>query len=188
MDKNFLNEKNNFLKRIDKSRKGNIDKEIISLVDVINSKPNYYTTSSCSGRILLYSPSIKNKKYALKISFISHEPVSFDELKKCIKPADFLFFKMESFIIHVCCRTLKDAERLINIANDIGLRRCAIISLRKNIVELVGLEMLEAPVIIDKKLVIDNNYLNILVDIANKRLEKNHDKIIVLQNELEKKL
>lgn len=39
----------------DLSRKGSVDQPIVELVDYINSLDNYYTTSSCSGRILLFS-------------------------------------------------------------------------------------------------------------------------------------
>ncbi|MBW2966012.1 hypothetical protein KY342_02835, partial [Candidatus Woesearchaeota archaeon] len=49
----FENQKKTFLKKIDKSKKGGIDKEIIPLVNKINNSRNYYTTSSCSGRIVL---------------------------------------------------------------------------------------------------------------------------------------
>ena len=48
----FSIEKKAVLERIDKSRKQKIDEKIKSLVDHINSLDNYYTTSSCSGRML----------------------------------------------------------------------------------------------------------------------------------------
>ena len=38
----------------DLSRKGSIDRPIADLVEYINSQDNYYTTSSCSGRILVF--------------------------------------------------------------------------------------------------------------------------------------
>lgn len=40
--------------RRDKSPKGFIDEPILDLMHVINSHPEYYTTSSCSGRVALY--------------------------------------------------------------------------------------------------------------------------------------
>lgn len=38
----------------DLSRKGNIDDTIVNLVDFINSLEDYATTSSCSGRIIVF--------------------------------------------------------------------------------------------------------------------------------------
>ncbi|KAG2209211.1 hypothetical protein INT47_005503 [Mucor saturninus] len=40
--------------RRDKSPKGFIDAPILDLMHVINSHPEYYTTSSCSGRVAMY--------------------------------------------------------------------------------------------------------------------------------------
>lgn len=41
---------------IDKSRKHSVDSDIVNLVDVLNtnSSNGYKTTSSCSGRIIVY--------------------------------------------------------------------------------------------------------------------------------------
>ena len=49
----FEKEKQDFLSKKDKSKKGSIDDGIIGLINLINSKSDYYTTSSCAGRIVL---------------------------------------------------------------------------------------------------------------------------------------
>ena len=46
---NFDNEKKQCLEKIDNSKKQSIDSGIKKIVDLLNSKENYYTTSSCSG-------------------------------------------------------------------------------------------------------------------------------------------
>ena len=43
------------LSQVDLSKKGSIDDQIIDLVKYINAKENYFTTSSCSGRIVVFS-------------------------------------------------------------------------------------------------------------------------------------
>ena len=43
------------LSQVDLSKKGSIDNQIMDLVQYINSKENYFTTSSCSGRISVFS-------------------------------------------------------------------------------------------------------------------------------------
>lgn len=43
------------LSQVDLSKKGSIDEQIMDLVQYINAKDNYFTTSSCSGRISVFS-------------------------------------------------------------------------------------------------------------------------------------
>jgi len=59
----FQKDKEIQLSRDDFSKKGSVDKKIIPLIDKINSKDEYYTTSSCSGRIMLMADG-KTKKDA----------------------------------------------------------------------------------------------------------------------------
>ena len=51
---NFDEIKRNALKKSDLSRKGSVDEPIVELVIFINQLDNYFTTSSCSGRICIY--------------------------------------------------------------------------------------------------------------------------------------
>ena len=71
---NFEKEKKDFLIKKDKSKKGIIDKEIKSLIDFINSLDNYYTTSSCSGRIMLLIKK-SDKKQDSSWLFSSHQKI-----------------------------------------------------------------------------------------------------------------
>ena len=50
----FASRKQQVLRHVDLSRKGSIDDYIRPLVECINSNRDYVTTSSCSGRILIY--------------------------------------------------------------------------------------------------------------------------------------
>lgn len=51
----FKNVKKQILERNDLSRKGSVDESIADLVQYINNKENYVTTSSCSGRAILFT-------------------------------------------------------------------------------------------------------------------------------------
>ena len=53
MNDGFSKLKEHSLSKIDKSKKNSIDKNIKSLINIINKSDDYYTTSSCSGRIVL---------------------------------------------------------------------------------------------------------------------------------------
>src|SRR3989338_2565012 len=49
----FDQQKRDNLKRLDKSIKKSIDERIRGIVEFLNSLPAYFTTSSCSGRVML---------------------------------------------------------------------------------------------------------------------------------------
>ena len=52
-EKLFANQKLAAFSSKDLSRKGSVDEPIRELVDFINSSDSYFTTSSCSGRIVV---------------------------------------------------------------------------------------------------------------------------------------
>jgi len=74
----FIHDKKTFLEKADKSKKGEVDEQINDLVNKINSNPNYYTTSSCAGRIVLITK--VGNKYEAEWLFSSHNKISYDEL------------------------------------------------------------------------------------------------------------
>ena len=51
----FIVDKARVLKKADLSRKGSVDEGVRSVVEFINCQPAYYTTSSCSGRVVVFS-------------------------------------------------------------------------------------------------------------------------------------
>ena len=122
---NFDNEKKQSLSKIylnDKSKKGSIDKEISDLIRAINSNPDYYTTSSCAGRIMVIRPAIK-KWDALWI-FQSHKLTRIEDLPLDKLPKGKCFLRMEPPILHICCRALENVSELLNETNKVGIRRC----------------------------------------------------------------
>ena len=50
---NTLKSQQDFI--VDASRKSSIDVHIRKMVDAINDSENYFTTSSCSGRLIVFS-------------------------------------------------------------------------------------------------------------------------------------
>ena len=51
----FRSDKTRVLGKADLSRKGSVDGPIRELIDYINAQDSFYTTSSCSGRIAVFS-------------------------------------------------------------------------------------------------------------------------------------
>lgn len=53
MEKQFSQWKKQCVNKLDQSKKGRVDQDIEHVVSLINSRAEFFTTSSCSGRVLL---------------------------------------------------------------------------------------------------------------------------------------
>ena len=114
----FLRRKKNQLEKADKSLKQSWDKPILKLCNKINKIDDYYTTSSCSGRILLIIDS--KEKHDDLFVFVSHSAITISELKKAIEAAiktrKLIYFKQDPCILHIACRSLEDAQKIHDLA------------------------------------------------------------------------
>ncbi|CAL8088292.1 unnamed protein product [Orchesella dallaii] len=185
----------------DKSRKGSVDQRIWKLVNLINSqKDAFFTTSSCSGRIILYTwktgESIevgeetyernKGQKKGCRWLLVSHEEVKADALQEAYFAYDGKidsYFKMEPCILHVQCRTLSDARKLIHIATESGFRNSGMVIGKENRITVairsaMGLEIPLPPTQgqlsgSEVKMSIKSEYLKYIVQIANEKMREN---------------
>ena len=79
------------------------------------------------------------KKCDVDFLFESHDKVSFKEIKACLKniPEQDLWFRQESMILHVACRTIENAQKILDISNEAGFKHSGIITTNSesNIIE-----------------------------------------------------
>jgi tRNA wybutosine-synthesizing protein 3 len=183
----FERRKSDCLGKDDKSSIGSWDKPILALCTRINKLENFYTLSSCSGRIVL----IKNldKKQPGMFVLRTHNKTKLVELisflKKAEETKETLIFKQEPPILHVCCKTLEDAEELLEKSRISGWKNSGIMSTRGRIVlELRSTEYLALPIMEKGKLLVNEEFLRILVREGNNRLEKGWEKIQKLDKSL----
>lgn len=170
----FNQQKKSFLNKKDKSKKGSIDKAIQPLINKINQKENYFTTSSCSGRIVVYRG--KNKK-EVQWLFTTHQPTSLQEIKK-IKPSqETAWLRSEGAILHVSCLNLKAANQLLQKAKKVFKKSSILSASNKIIVEISSSEILETPIIKNNQFLVNDKYLSFLVKEANKKLKTTREKI-----------
>jgi tRNA wybutosine-synthesizing protein 3 len=182
----FLRRKKQQLLKSDRSSIGGVDDKIKYLCEKINKNENYYTTSSCGGRIVL----IKNinKKQPGLFFYVSHDKIKLADLIEILNKAkdskEDLIFKQESCILAVACRDLESASKLLdNARENAGWKNSGVMSLKKRILcELRSTENLALPIMVDGKLLVGEEFLKILVEESNKRLELSWQKI----NKLEK--
>lgn len=179
----FQQRKNDVLSKSDKSSIGKWDKKILKLCKKINSLENYYTTSSCSGRILVMQD--KEKKAPNLFELISHNTIDYENFMKSL-PKKFynlnFKFKQEPLILHIMCKDLESAKKLLKSAQLSGWKRSGIIFAEKRIaVELLSTEKLEFPLVYDGELLVNEKFLKIVLKKANENLKRGWKKIQSLE-------
>ncbi|MBR9706771.1 hypothetical protein GOV14_07070 [Candidatus Pacearchaeota archaeon] len=178
---NFENSKKTILEKSDKSSIGGWDAPIANLCNLINKTDNYYTTSSCSGRVVLIIETFE-KRSGLFL-YRSHDLVSFDELKKELekvrsKTKDLIYFKQEPCVLAVACASVSDAQELVNKARMAGWKRSGITTTtKKNIVELFGTEKIEMPILNNGEILVSDDFLRLLIEQTNERIKRTWSKI-----------
>lgn len=174
----------------DRSRKGDVDEQIIPLINYINSLNNYYTTSSCSGRIQLLTEAAA--KPEVKWLYVTHEIADENKIIDTLKneiPHDRIWLRQENMILHVACRTMQDADVLLKIARDAGFRRSGIIADSNIIiVEICSTEKMDVPLSDNGKLVVEDNYVKFVVKIANEKFLKGKEKLKRFERDIKKNI
>jgi tRNA wybutosine-synthesizing protein 3 len=167
------------LAKSDRSNIGSWDKKLVPLCNKLNKKKNYYTTSSCSGRIVLLKAS--DKKIEDAFLFRTHEKTSYKELKKVLNEISYeegVEFQQTSCILHVACRTMEDALDLVRKAKEVGWKRSGVMTGgERYVVELHSTESMCLPIMDKKKILVDDNYLKLIIEQANNKLDRVWEKI-----------
>ena len=184
-DSRFIQRKIAVLSKTDKSSIRKWDIKIKKLCDKINAIDDLYTTSSCSGRIILMIE--QDKKGEGLFSKVWHDKVLFNDLKKVlneiVKTKKDIKFKIEPPIIHIACADLKKASYMLEKAKYVGFKRSSILTCDRNIIlELNSSDRLEFPIIKKGKILVNDDFLKLVVKLSNEKLEKGWKKI----NKLEK--
>ncbi|MFH2020058.1 MAG: tRNA wybutosine-synthesizing 3 family protein [archaeon] len=172
----------NKLLAVDKSRKGDIDKEILPFITVINKQPEYYSTSSCAGRIMLIS--LSEKKQDVKWLFQSHSNVATHDILDALKdpPDETVWLRMEAPIVHIAVQTIEAADKLLKLANNAGFRRSCLLSMKPRIiVELYFPERMDIPISENRKLLVTEEYIAAVLRHANARIKSSRNKLKKLE-------
>ncbi|CAJ1087359.1 tRNA wybutosine-synthesizing protein 3 homolog [Xyrichtys novacula] len=179
MEKTFSLWKQQCLGKVDLSRKSCVDEDIEHVVFLLNSCEEYFTTSSCSGRLTLIdgvTDSCGVQKQNCVWLFVSHQ--------KC-KPEDLMcglarsradaVLKFEPFVLHVQCRQLKDAQLLHSVAVNSGFRNSGLTVSKtgKILMAVRSTHGMEVPLTNNGILMVDHEYIHFLTKIANQKMEEN---------------
>ncbi len=179
----FEEEKKRALERL--QQKG-ADEEVAALLEKINCFNEFFTTSSCSGRIvLIWLPEVGAKRDA---RFIGkwHRPVGTADVVVAMgdvrssKSGD-VWLLAQSPILHVACRSLEKATMLLRIAIESGFKYSGIKAIGKDtgkvMVEVMSTERMDVPLASNGKLFYDEVYLDFVVSKANFMLSRGKEKL-----------
>lgn len=165
----------------DKSPKGSVDTLALPIIAQINSHPDYYTTSSCSGRIVLFSDTFLYSTHEIISNDID---VLWDTLQNCKN--SFVELKMEPFILHVECRDIPSAKRMHQVAISSGFRNSgmSIGTTDRNIVAVRSTIRMDIPCIVDGILLVKKEQVEVWVGVANEKMRRNWSMMLRLEESI----
>jgi tRNA wybutosine-synthesizing protein 3 len=157
---------------------GDVDAELVSILSRINSHRDYYTTSSCAGRISLISDAGSKRESVFLGKW--HGPIEASEVLRALKPVKGVtYFRFEPAIIHVAARNVEAADILLKAAISCGFKRSGIQSVKDGrvLLEVLGTERIDAPVADGGRVVVESEYLRFLIALANVKYGTNLSKL-----------
>uniref|UniRef100_A0A5F5PMM4 tRNA wybutosine-synthesizing protein 3 homolog n=1 Tax=Equus caballus TaxID=9796 RepID=A0A5F5PMM4_HORSE len=138
------------LSKADLSRKGSVDEDVVELVQLLNGREEFFTTSSCAGRIILLDGGIDGfevQKQNCCWLLVTHKP--------CVK------------------------DDVHSVAIDSGFRNSGItVGKRgKTMLAVRSTHGLEVPLSHKGQLMVTEEYIDFLLKIANQKMEENKKRI-----------
>ena len=158
-----------------------IDEQMVAVCRTIGKTKNYFTSSSCAGRIMLLDVCKEGDKRESDFHRKWHREVNFDEVLDGVKAQTkgILWLRAEPFIIHIICSSLDYARELLRVKDKAGVRRGGISVAKegKFLVELTGTQYLSVPVKDNGEIIVTEEYLSKLVEYANKKMRLNYERL-----------
>lgn len=185
MESDFAKQKEKYLNELeksdpDRSKKGDVDLQVKPLLDTINAHPEFYTTSSCAGRIDLFVEPPSGKKHEGAWIYVSHDPAVEKEVLSALStlPNEVLWFRMEGAILHICARTMEAANLFLQKCKESGWKHSGITGSKKRIIiEATTSERMDIPIAKEGELLIPKKFVAFMVREANQKLSKTREKM-----------
>lgn len=181
----FEEDKGKALRKFKKAlEKKEVDEPIIYLLKLINSLDDYYTTSSCAGRVILLHE-FGTRKIDTNFIIKEHDKIDISgllskELLNEIFSNGFrgrIWLNQEPFIIHIVARNLERGIEMLNLGLKAGLKHSGIFVFKKGryILELNGTQQMSVPIFDQGKILISKSYFIYLLKLSNQKLQKNKE-------------
>jgi len=172
MSLQWIERKQKFIDRLMReASKGIVDYDVLEVLLIINSLEEYYTTSSCSGRIIVIETPEPGDKVGAIIHGKWHRRVTVDEVMAAISKSGLfdVWLVSQGPIIHIVAKDIEAAHTILQLAVMAGFKHSGIISLKPDrvIVEIKGNERLDFLLKRRGNSLYKEEALPILVDMAN---------------------
>jgi len=107
---------------------GYLDRDLLPLIVLLNRDRDIYTTSSCSGRIVVVDGEVPWIREEAEVVFKSHIPVNSSEIDFVYKtsPRSSYWLVVTGPIIHISTTSIKKAVGLLNRARIAGFKHSGI--------------------------------------------------------------
>lgn len=155
-------------------RGGEVDEPALPILRQVNAIEDLYTTSSCSGRIVILEvPAVGDKRGA---SFLGSwdDEVSLSEVRTALQQASHgeIWLLAQPPIFHAAVASLERAQSLVSLARESGFKQSSIKSIGSSVMlELGSTEEMDVPLGRDGVLLCSDAYLELLVSIANELMD-----------------
>lgn len=166
---------------------GVVDPDALPLLALINSMRDYYTTSSCSGRAQLAATKLPGEKGAMLVLAKWHQPLDATDLAQTLSVAEHsdLWLAVQGPILHVVCRDVTAALRLLSAARRAGLKHSGILWIGKRVVvEIIAPDKVELPLRLSDLNLVDEEHLSPLTERLNAVLQRAKARLSRLEAEL----
>ncbi len=177
------------LKRAEEEKK--MDPQLLELCDFLAETREYFTSSGCSGRIMLLGLQ-GTKKRDSYFHRKWHSEVSAEKVWKALQEntKGEIWFKMEPFILHIGTCSLENAGRILRVKDLSGVKRGGVIVAKKGkfLVELVGTEEIAFPMKKERKVLVEREFVDFIVKEANKKIKRNYARLKLFEKNLKKEL
>jgi tRNA wybutosine-synthesizing protein 3 len=148
--------------------------EVVKISDI-------FTSSSCAGRIMLLSTDENESKKISSFHKKYHRKVTFQEIKEALlkESENDVWLKVEPFIFHFGCMDYERAREVLSFCQENGLKKAGIITAKdgKYILEVTSTQYMALPLKHDDKILVTDEYLEFLIERANKKIEINFERL-----------
>jgi tRNA wybutosine-synthesizing protein 3 len=165
----------------------------VPLCEFIRDTQYYFTSSSCSGRIVLIQSDRGKTKQEGSFFGKWHSVVSFDAVWELINTTierEELWFKQQPFILHIGTDTIEHANSIIAIMRECGMKRGGIMLVEegKVMIEIVGTHNLSLPIKRNNELLVSKEYVQLIVENANEKMRENQKRLELFEQLCREKL
>ncbi len=184
----FLRLREKALKSLEKAiQEEKVDEDIIDILNILNRNKDIFTTSSCSGRAVIIEVPYPGAKPGARFLGKWHRRVEKEDVYRSLESArnGFLIFMVHPPIIHAVVKDPLLGEKLVKAALSSGFKNSGMRGIKgKIVVELRSTERMDVLIGKDRKLLVDDEYIEVLCEMANLMLEKGKRKLHVLKEYL----